>query len=164
MDRAECERLIAQYAQGYDAVAAALAGIADAEWDAREAPGEWSPRQVVHHLAESETTATDRLRRLLAADEPLILGYDENAYAARLWYDRRPLDASLAAFKAARDLMLPILRLMDDADWARAGRHSDAGPYTAADWLAIYGVHAHDHADQIRRARAAWAAAATDRA
>jgi hypothetical protein len=37
---------------------------------------------------------------------------------------------------------------------AAAGTYSESGAYTVEDWLRIYGVHAHDHADQIRRARA----------
>ena len=59
MDQAERDALIAQYEAGYDAIAAALAGITTAEWEAREAPGEWCPREIVHHLADSESMAPE---------------------------------------------------------------------------------------------------------
>ena len=154
MDQAERDQLIAQYEAGYDAVTAALAGITGAEWDAREAPGEWSPRQIVHHLADSEMTSAIRLRRLIVEDNPVIVGYDQEEFARRLYYDR-PVESSLAAFKAARDTTAQILHWLSRADWSRAGTHSESGRYSVEDWLSIYGVHAHDHADQIRRARAA---------
>jgi hypothetical protein len=43
---------------------------------------------------------------------------------------------------------------MTEDDWSRQGTHSESGVYSVMDWLAIYAMHAHDHADQIRRARA----------
>ena len=154
MDAAERERLIAQYEDGYRAVTDALEGMTAAEWEAREAPGEWSPREIVHHLADSEMTSAIRLRLLIAEAAPTILGYDQEAFVANLFPDR-PIEPSLAAFAAARDSTAPILRRLDEDQWRRAGTHTESGHYTVADWLRIYGVHAHDHADQIRRARAA---------
>jgi hypothetical protein len=90
---------------------------------------------------------------LLVLDGPTIVGYDQDAYAARLWYDR-PIEASLAAFAAARDCTSELLHRMTGDDWSRTGTHSESGRYGVEDWLRIYGVHAHDHADQVRRARA----------
>jgi len=154
MDIAERDRLIAMYRDGHRVVVAALEGIAEAGLDAREALGEWSPREVVHHLADSEMASALRLRRLLAEDAPVITSYDQDEYAARLHYDR-PIAASLAAFGAARAATAELFPHMTGADWSRVGTHSDSGPYGVEDWLRIYGVHAHDHADQIRRTRAA---------
>jgi hypothetical protein len=153
MDRAERERAIAEYEDGYRVVTEALVGAMDSELDAREAPGEWSPREVVHHLADSEMTSAIRLRRLIAEDGPLLVGYDQEEFARRLYYDR-PIEASLAAFKAARETTAQILRLLTDAEWERAGTHSEYGRQDVAVWLDYYRRHAHDHADQIRRARA----------
>lgn len=146
--------LIAMYAAGPDVIDQALAAMTDIELDATEGPGEWSPRQVVHHLADSETTSTMRLRRLLAEDNPLIQGYDQDEFARVLHYDR-DIALSLALFRAVRASNAELLDRMSDADWQRCGTHSDSGSYTAEDWLRIYGVHAHEHADQIGRARAA---------
>ena len=41
-----------------------------------------------------------------------------------------------------------------EADWRREGTHTEHGRYGMDTWLGIYSVHAHDHAAQIRRARA----------
>jgi hypothetical protein len=96
--------------------------------------------------------STIRLRRLLAEDEPLIDAYDETEFARRLHYERA-VDASLAVFGAVRVANLDLLERLTDEEWVRAGTHSEDGPYSVERWLQIYADHAHDHADQIRRAR-----------
>ncbi len=143
--------LIERYKAGAEAVAQALEGIADDELDAAAADG-WTAREVVHHLADSETTSYVRLRRLLAEDQPLIAGYDEAEFARCLHYDR-PIAASLEVFRAVRRASAELLERLTDAEWARAGTHSESGRYDVEEWLRIYAAHAHDHAEQIRRAR-----------
>ena len=71
MDRARRAELIARYRAGADAVDAALAGAGDAELDAVPQDEGWSPRMVVHHLANSESNSYLRLRKLLAEDRPI---------------------------------------------------------------------------------------------
>jgi hypothetical protein len=135
-------------------VAEALIGATDEELDTHPAPGKWSAREVVHHLADSEMTAAVRLRLLVGTDNPQIFGYNQDDFAKRLFYDR-PIEASLDAFKTARRTTGEILQRMTDADWARAaGTHTEEkGRYTAERWLEIYGPHAHGHAEQILVAR-----------
>ena len=147
------EDLVAQYKDGYRVVAEALVGATDEELDAHPAPGKWSAREIAHHLADSETTSAIRLRRLIAEDNPDIAGYDEAEFARRLYYDR-PIEPSLDAFKAARVTTAAILDRMTEAEWARAGTHTEVGRYPVDRWLEIYAVHAHNHASQIRIARA----------
>jgi hypothetical protein len=154
MDKGTREQLVEQYRAGYDTVVRALDGVTDEELDRRPAPGKWTAREIVHHLADSEMTSAIRLRRLIAEDNPVIVGYDQEEFARRLRYDR-PIAASLAAFKAARETTCEILDRLNEDEWQRTGTHSEAGPYSVYKWLEIYGVHAHDHAAQIRRARGA---------
>jgi hypothetical protein len=153
MYAAERAALIDQYEAGYEAVAMALKGITAEEMEAREGPAMWSPRQIVHHLADSEMTSAIRLRMLIAHDAPAIPGYDQEAFVRELYSDR-PIEPSLAAFEAARAATVPLLRRLTEEQWRRSGTHTESGPYSVEDWLRIYAVHAHDHADQIRRARA----------
>jgi hypothetical protein len=153
MDSVQRAQLIETYEQGYAAVEAALAGVSGPELDARSSPTEWSAREVVHHLADSELTSAIRLRRLLAEDAPTIAGYDQEEFARRLHYDR-PLETSLLAFRGARASTAELLHALGDADWKRSGTHTESGPYSVETWLEIYAAHGHDHAEQIRKARA----------
>ena len=141
------------YAEGHQAVLDALRGITDAELDARSSPDQWTAREVVHHLADSEMTSAIRLRRVLVEDHPDIPNYDEEAFAKRLHYTERPIQAALDALSAARRTTLEILERMTEQDWQRSGTHSESGPYSAQTWLEIYAAHAHDHAAQITQAR-----------
>ncbi|MGI9253051.1 MAG: DinB family protein [Thermomicrobiales bacterium] len=154
MTGAERAQLIVQYEGGHEAILAVLEGITPEELEAREGEGEWSVREIVHHLGDSEMTAAIRIRLLLAEENPTIQGYDQEAFVRNLRYDL-DIQPPLAAFAAARAVTAPLLHLLSDADWQRVGVHTEQGPYSGEDWLRIYGRHAHEHADQIRRARAA---------
>ena len=154
MDAKARKKLIEQYKDGYRVVAEALVGATDEELDARPAPGKWTARDVVHHLADSEMTAAVRARLLIAVDGPQIVGFDQDEFARRLQYDR-PIEASLEAFKAVRRATAELLERLTEADWAREGTHTEHGRYTLERWLEIYAAHAHNHAEQILVARAA---------
>jgi hypothetical protein len=116
MERARRQELIDQYRDGYRVVAEALAGATGDELDARPAPGKWSAREVVHHLADSEMTSAIRLRLLVATPRPAIVGYDQDEFARRLHYDR-PIEASLEAFRAARLTTAEILDRLSEEEW-----------------------------------------------
>lgn len=152
MTHAERAERMRRFATGYAAVETALEGISPAELDRRPSADEWCPREIVHHLADSEATAYVRLRKLIAEDGPLIQGYDEPEFARRLHYDR-PMEPSLAVLRAVREASLQLLETLAPEEWDRSGTHSESGPYSVDDWLRIYAGHSHDHADQIRRAR-----------
>jgi hypothetical protein len=154
MEKEARKTLVAKYKDGYRAVAEALAGATEAELDMAPAPEKWTPRQIVHHLADSEMTSAIRLRLLIASDRPRIMGYDQDEFAKRLHYPDRSIAASLEAFKGARASSGEILDHLTDAEWERQGTHSEIGPYSVDLWLEIYAVHAHNHAAQIRVARA----------
>jgi len=154
MDTARRTDLLARYRAGHATILASLAGIDEAGLDARPADGGWTPREVVQHTADSEMTAAIRLRRLVAEENPVIVGYDGDTFALRLHYADRPIEPALAAIAAARATTVQILDALTDAEWARTGTHSESGPYGVERWLEIYAVHCDEHADQIRRARA----------
>ena len=153
MDAAKRAELIARYRSGHAVIAKSLAGIDEAGLDARPADDGWTPREVVHHTADSEMTSAIRLRRLIAEDNPTIVGYDGDAFADRLHYTDRPIEPALEAIAGARSTTVQILERLTEAEWARTGTHTESGSYGVERWLEIYAFHCDEHADQIRRAR-----------
>jgi len=153
MDAARRTELIARYRSGHSVIAESLAGIDEAGLDARPADGGWTPREVVHHTADSEMTSAIRLRRLIAEENPTIVGYDGDIFAERLHYADRPIEPALEAIAGARSTTAQILDRLTEVEWAGTGTHTESGSYGVERWLEIYALHCDEHADQIRRAR-----------
>jgi len=147
--------LIAKYKTGYAAVARALEGFPSSQLTARPLAGKWTAAEIVHHLADSETQSAIRLRKLLSEHYPVIQGYDQDEWARQLHYNERAIEPALLAFRAAREATAQLLDRMSESDWRRLGWHSEAGSYHAEHWLEIYAAHAHGHAEQIDRLKAA---------
>ncbi len=146
--------LAARYESGTQAVLDALGDFKEKNLDAKHPEG-WSARQVVHHLADSETNSYIRLRRLVGEEEGTLLsGYDEGAWAKNptLGYEELPIEPSLALFVAVRAASLVIVRRLSDADLNKTGVHSEAGHYSVESWFSSYLAHPFDHASQIERA------------
>ena len=145
------QELVARYRAGHEAVTEALTGIREEELDA-SASGEWTPRQIAHHLADSEMMSAIRLRRLISEDKPVLSGYDEVEFARALTRDR-PVAPSIEAMRWARESSAQILERLTEDEWKRTGSHAESGPYSVETWLEIYAAHPHDHAAQIKRSR-----------
>ena len=155
---AERSKLIDQYAEGPTRLRAALATVPAEAMTWRPKPGEWSAHEVVCHCADSETNAAGRIRYVLVEKEPLILGYDQEAWARALDYHAHPLDVALATVDAVRGHTTALLRRLPGDAWQRQGRHTESGRYGAEDWLKIYAEHLEIHARQIESNVAAWRA------
>jgi hypothetical protein len=141
---------IASYRAATEEVLGLLDSLDEAALDREPGePGGWTPRMVVHHLADSETNAYVRLRRLLAEPSGTVIqGYDEARWAEVLHYDR-PVAGSVAVLRAVRAASAELLDTLAPADLARSGVHTESGPYRLADWLVTYTAHPRDHAAQI---------------
>jgi hypothetical protein len=155
-DRAE---LLERFRRGPEVVAAALTGAAGSEVDYQPAPDEWSVRQIVAHLADSEIVGTTRFRRTIAEDNPAIEWYDEKAWAEKLDYARRKYSASLETFRRIRSENYDLLNGLAEEAWTRPCAHTKFGPMTLYGLLKTYAEHAESHAMQIRRVREAFKAA-----
>jgi hypothetical protein len=156
--RAERQRLIEQYAGGPERLQAALAAVPAEAMQWRRAPGEWSAHEVVVHCADSETNAAARIRYLAVEKDPLIVGYDQDAWARALDYHGHPLGTALDTVRAVRANTAALLRRLPEEAWRHEGRHTESGRYTAEDWLVIYAEHLEVHARQITDNVGAWRA------
>jgi hypothetical protein len=119
------------------------------------AENEWSARQCIHHMADSEAQSYARLRRLVAEPEgSIIQGYDEGAWAnePKLAYADGDVTNSIAVYAAVRAASLDLVKRLEESDLEKFGEHTEAGRYTIARWLENYTKHPYDHGDQMVRA------------
>ena len=112
----------------------------------------WTPRQVIHHLADSEAQSYARLRRLIAEPGSIIQGYDEAKWADNptLNYKYQSIEASIAVIKAVRQSSYELLLRMDESLLSNKGKHTESGEYSIEKWLSTYTKHPIVHANQIR--------------
>lgn len=125
--------------------------LSDSNLDISDTQG-WSPRQVVHHMADSETQSYARLRRLIAEPNTEIQGYDENIWSESsvLGYKVLDIDLSLDVIRAVRKSSCEIVRRLPNEFINNACFHSESGRYSIGDWISTYTKHPIDHSNQIK--------------
>lgn len=155
---AERSAMIDRYAAGPDKLRAALAKVPPNALQWRPGPNRWSAHEIIVHCADSEANGALRIRYLLGEATPVIQGYDQERWARELDYHEHPIEPALTTVVAVRANTVPLLRRVTDAQWRRAGRHTEGGDYDAGTWLRIYAEHLEKHAGQIERNLAAWGA------
>jgi hypothetical protein len=149
----ELADLLERFRRGAELIAVAVTGAAGAELDYQSAPGRWSVRQIVCHVADSELVGSDRIRRTLAEDNPTLLAFDQDAWALNLGYSKRRLSTALEFFRTLRAENYEILKDFPESAFARTATHSERGVMTLLDLLRVYAEHAEGHARQLREVR-----------
>lgn len=145
------ETLILEYEQGAGLLRSAWESVPEEAEKWKPAPDKWSAHEVVIHCADSETYSATRLRLLVAEKDPVIVGYDQAAWADIFRYHSQSTDRALRTVDAVRVGTLVVLRALSESDWTKMGRHTESGPYGVADWLRSYAAHLTGHANQIQR-------------
>jgi hypothetical protein len=149
MDRSNIER----YAKGATALGAAIAGLTKSELTAFPVPGTWSIQQIVFHMVDSELIASDRLKRIIAMENPLLIGYDETLFANRLFYNDLDPQAACAIVEQNRQLTAEIFRRLPDDAFARTGIHNERGKITLGEYLQSTCDHLDHHLKFVRKKR-----------
>jgi len=147
--------LINQYLAGPDLLRSAIAGLTREQLHERPIAGKWSTQEVVCHLAEYEPIYADRMKRVIALEEPELLKGDPALFAARLAYAERDVEEELALIELTRKQMARILRPLKAEDFARSGRHSRDGALTLESLLERITGHIPHHVQFIQEKRRA---------
>jgi hypothetical protein len=118
-------------------------------------PGKWSTLEVICHLVDSEQAWCHRLKRVIAEENPLLIGYDESRFTAALGYDHHDLAEELNLLEGMRRQMARILRALPEAAWARTCVHSERGLMTLEEMLQAEIEHVPHHITHIIEKRKA---------
>jgi len=150
MSHPEIDKLVADYEVATTVFLEAFKKVNLADLDKPKKDG-WNARQVIHHLADSESQSYARLKRLVAEPGSTIQGYDENIWAQNttLGYTVLPIENSLALYKASRASSLEIIKRLEIEQLSNAGIHTESGAYDLKKWFSSYINHPRDHANQL---------------
>jgi hypothetical protein len=133
----------------------AISALGTGDLRTPESPGKWSINEVVQHLADSDLVFGWRVRLVLSQDRPVITGYDQDRWAARLRYaDEDPAEA-LDRFSLLRRSNVRLLERASAEDLRRVGLHSERGEESLARIISLYAGHDLLHLRQIERIRGA---------
>lgn len=152
----EITELVERFRSGGDRIAALMSAIPGTQVDRAPAPGKWSIRQILCHLADTELIAGDRIRRILAEDNPALIPFDPDAWATKLDYQRRDVASTVEILRMLRLAHAAMITGLPEEAWARSGTHTQRGRVTLLDTIRTHANHVENHARQIETVRKAF--------
>jgi hypothetical protein len=157
MNTKERNEKIELYGRGYELLKAALAEVPPQAWQFKPAPAEWSVHEVLIHLADSESNAALRARKLIVEPGGALMGYDQAQWAAGLDYHSQSIEEALEIVRLVRKTTHELLRKQPDEVFAHTVKHPEyEEPYTFEQWINIYSAHIPGHIEQINNNVKLW--------
>lgn len=144
---------IDQYESAPLQFATAIEGLSEEQVSRAPAPGEWSIHEVLVHLPDSETFAYERVRRILAEEQPTLHAFSEEIWAARLAYPTQDARLALDLFRALRRSNAALFRALSAKQWERSGNHSERGSMSLYDVFMTFLRHGQAHLEQVEQAK-----------
>lgn len=128
-------------------------GLTEKQLAKPPAPGKWSIKQIVAHLADGEVILGSRYRFVAAQDRPALAGYDQDAFVANLGAGNAKTQDLLDDFALVRAANIGLLMRLPAEAFDRVGLHSERGEESIAKMVAMYAGHDRHHLRQIETIR-----------
>ena len=113
---------------------------------------EWSPANIIHHIADAEAHFYVRYLRVLTENVPTTEFFDENVYPELLHYEKRDVNASIALIEGIRAASISLFNNFKEEDWQRKGSTSDGNEFVLIALIKKARSHINDHANQLSAA------------
>jgi hypothetical protein len=157
MDKNERNEKIELYGRGYDLLKAALAEVPLEAMKFKPEPTEWSVYEIIIHIADSESNAALRARKLIVEPGGTLMGYDQDAWANTLHYHDHNFEDALEVTRLARKTTCELLKRQPDEVFTHSLIHPEyEAPYTFEQWINIYSAHIPGHIEQIKNNVMLW--------
>ncbi len=152
----ELQDLIERYGRGAEQVATAVADCLGPETDYRPAPGKWTVREILAHLADTQIVIGMRLRMILAQNNPKLGAFDQDLWAKNLQYSARNTSAAIETFSRLRAEDHELLKRCSATAFERTGLHEERGVQTLRQIVEQQVAHVDGHIRQMEQVRAAY--------
>lgn len=157
MDKKEREEKTELYGKGYDLLLQTLRDIPREMWTFKPEPKEWSVHEVLVHLADSESNAALRARKLIVEPGGMLMGYDQDKWTIELDYHDHSWEDALEVLRLARKTTYALLKKQPEEVFSHSVKHPEYDePYTFEQWLDIYSAHVPGHIEQIKNNYKIW--------
>jgi uncharacterized damage-inducible protein DinB len=128
-----------------------MSSVSPREAAARPAPGKWSAKEILSHLADTEVVYGFRYRKILAEPGSQLGEFDQEIWAKELHYRKQPLKTIQESFNALRRQNLALIKLMPKSAWSQCASHPEYGTISLREMLVHLATHDRNHAAQIER-------------
>jgi hypothetical protein len=157
MKHEEINAKIELYGEGFDMLVDVLKDIPRDIWQFKPEPGEWSIHEVIIHLADSESNAALRARKLIVEPGGTLMGYDQEQWAVTLNYQEQDIQDALDVVRLSRKTTYELLKKQPEVIFEHIVIHPEYNePYTFENWLNIYSAHIPGHIEQIMNNYKIW--------
>jgi len=157
MDTKERNEKIELYGRGFSLLKAALAEVPQEAMKFKPAPTEWSVHEIIIHIADSESNAALRARKLIVEPGGTLMGYDQDVWANTLHYHDHSLEDALEVTRLVRKTTYELLKRLPDEVFSHSVIHPEyEAPYTFEKWINIYSAHISGHIEQIKDNMKLW--------
>ncbi len=126
--------------------------LPESELEKQYAPGKWTVKQLLHHLADAETVLYERIRRAIAAPNQVIWNFDQDAWCEKLDYVNVPLEMNKPLFESTRNMVIYYAKKYYKSLGGNEFVHSSTGKRTLKDEFEKVAWHNEHHLEQIRQA------------
>ena len=126
-----------------------LASLGDERANKPPAPGKWSAREILCHLADCEIVFAFRLRQTLADPHHVIQPFDQDLWARN--YAAYDAPAALAVFTAVRDFNTRLIASLPPEAFEKPVSHPERGTMTFQTIVETMGGHDLNHLAQIEK-------------
>ncbi len=157
MNTQERNEKIELYGRGFDLLKAALAEVPKEAMKFKPESKEWSVHEIIIHIADSETNAALRARKLIVEPGGTLMGYDQDKWAIELNYHDMDLEDALEATHIARKTTYALLKRLPEEVFSHWLKHPEMeGQYSFEKWINIYSGHIPGHIEQIQNNMKLW--------
>ena len=112
-------------------------------------PGAWTPRQIVHHMADAHQVMMGRVRLILTEEQPPVKTFDENSWAELADAKTAPVEESLRILEGLHERIARLIASRPHEDMLREMFHPEQGLVKLDRLLSYLDWHGRHHTAQI---------------
>lgn len=141
------------YVAGPSRLRQALDGVDQVALNQRPVGSDWSIRDVIIHLSDAELVRGERIRRVIAEEQPELRPFDQDQWKRRLAYLWRDVELALSLVELLCHTNAELVRQLDAAGWERWGLYPEQGRVTVGDLIRMGAEHFEEHFRQVETIR-----------
>ncbi|HEX8965924.1 MAG TPA: DinB family protein [Patescibacteria group bacterium] len=137
-----------EYITAYKDLIKVVKNLSPKQLDFKISLTEWSIHEVIVHIADTEMIFCERIRRIIAEENPTLTPFNQEQWANNMFYNKQDYKLALNWFKLQRESTFALLQLLTKKEWERKAM-KDGKEVTLFDIFNIAKKHIQTHLAQI---------------